>query len=59
MPVHDEKYITAKVRLFNGVIKTNFLGGEVPKEGVHHTSIPCITIDSVMKIEKNIYKFII
>ena len=52
MPVYDEKYITAKVRLFNDVIKTNFLGGEVPKEGVHDTCIPCITIDSVMKIEK-------
>ena len=26
MPVYDEKYIKAKVREFNGVIKTNFLG---------------------------------
>ena len=25
MPVYDEKYIKAKVREFNGVIKTNFL----------------------------------
>ena len=29
--VHDEKYIRAKVREFNGVIKTNFLNDEVPK----------------------------
>ena len=28
MPVYDEKYIKAKVREFNGAIKTNFLGGE-------------------------------
>ena len=31
MPVYDEKYIKAKVREFNSVIKTNFLGDEVPK----------------------------
>ena len=35
MPVYDEKYIKAKVREFNGVIKTNFLGDEIPGEGVH------------------------
>ena len=27
----------------------------VPKEGVHYTCIPCITIDSVIKVEKNNY----
>ena len=31
MPVYDEKYIKAKVREFNGMIKTNFLRDEVPK----------------------------
>ena len=31
MPVYDEKYINARVREFNGVIKTNFLGDEIPK----------------------------
>ena len=38
MPVYVEKYIKAKVREFNGVIKTNFLGDE--------------TIDSVIRMEK-------
>ena len=52
MPVYDEKYIKAKIREFNGVIKTNFLGGEAPKEGVDYTCIACITIDSVMRMEK-------
>ena len=51
-PVFDEKYIKAKVREFNGVIKTNFLGDEVPKENVHYTCITCITIDSVMIMKK-------
>ena len=52
MPVYDEKYINAKVREFNGVIKTNFLGDEIPKENVHYACIACITIDSVMRMEK-------
>ena len=52
MPVYDEKYIKAKVREFNGVIKTNFLGDEIPKESMHYTCIACITIDSVMRMEK-------
>ena len=39
--VYDEKYIKTKVNEFDGVIKTNFLG--------------CVTIDSVMIIEKKNY----
>ena len=53
MPVYDEKYIKAKLREFNGVIKINFLGDEVPEEIEYYTCIACITIDSVMKTEKN------
>ena len=52
MPVYDKKYIKAKVREFNCVIKTNFLGDEILKESVHYTCIACITIDSVMRMEK-------
>ena len=48
-------YIKAKVREFNGVIKTNFLGDEVPKENKHYTCIACITIDSVVRMEKENY----
>ena len=55
MPVYDEQYIKAKVRVFNGVIKTNFLCDEVPKENKHYTCIACITIDSVMRMEKKNY----
>ena len=45
MPLDDEKYIKAKLREFSGVIKTNFLGDEVPKKTEHFTYIACITID--------------
>ena len=55
MPVYNEKYIKVKVREFNGVIKKNFWGDEITKEGVHHTCIACITIDSVMRMEKKNY----
>ena len=37
------------------MIKTNFLGDETPKENLHCTCIACITIDSVMMIEKKNY----
>ena len=55
MPVHDEKYIKAKVKEFNSVTKAIFLGDEIPKENIHYTCAASITIDSVMKIEKNNY----
>ena len=32
MPIYNEKYTKAKVREFNGVIKTNFWGNEIPKK---------------------------
>ena len=50
-PVYEYKYLKAKVREFDGVIKTNFLGNDMPKEN-NYTCITCITIDSVLKIDK-------
>ena len=54
-PVYNQKYLKVKVKEFDGVIKTNFLGNEVPKENMHYTCIACITIDSVMRMEKKNY----
>ena len=54
-PVYDEKYIKAKVTEFSGVIKTTFFSYEVPKENEHYTCTTCITIDSVMRMEKKNY----
>ena len=54
-PVYEYKYLKAKVREFDGVIKTNFLGNGMPKENTHYTCIACITIDSVIKIENKNY----
>ena len=52
-PVYEYKYLKAKVREFDGVIKTNFLGNDMPKENMHYICIACITIDSVMRMDKN------
>ena len=42
MSVYDQTYIKAEVREFDGVIKTNFLGNEIPKENMHYSCIPCL-----------------
>ena len=36
-----------------GVIRINFLGNDIPKENMDYTCIACITINSVMRIDKN------
>ena len=54
-PIYEQKYLKTKVREFDGVIKTNFLGNGVPKENMHYTCIACKTIDSVMKMNKKNY----
>ena len=51
-PVYENKYLKAKIREFNGNIKTNFLGNNLPKENTYYTCIACITVDSVMKMSK-------
>ena len=50
--IYDQIYIKAKVREFDGAIKKNFLGNDVPKENVHYTCIACVTIDSVIKMDQ-------
>ena len=40
MPVYDE---------------TNFSGDGIPKENIHYTCIACVTIDTVMRMEKKNY----
>ena len=57
--VYEYNYLKAEVREFDGIIKTKFLGNNMPKENTHYTCIAYITIDSVLTIEeKIIQKFI-
>ena len=55
-PVYEYKYLKGKVIEFDGVIKINFLGDDIPKENMHYTYIACITIDSVINIDKKIIR---
>ena len=52
--VDEYRYLKAKVREFDGVTKTNVLGNDFPKENMHYTRIACVTIDSVLRIDKKI-----
>ena len=54
-PVYEYKYLNAKVKEFNGVIKIKFWGNDMPKENIHYTCIACVTIDSVLKIDERNY----
>ena len=54
-PIYEQKHLKAKIREFDGVIKTNILGNGVPKKDMHYTCIACITIDSAMKVGKKNY----
>ena len=54
-PIYENQYLKAKLREFNGSIKTNFLGNNVPEENTYYTCVACITLDSVLKMNKKNY----
>ena len=54
-PIYENKYLKTKGREFDGSIKTNFLGNSLPKENTYYTCIVCITVDSVLKMNKKNY----
>ena len=58
-PIYENKYLKSKVREFGSSIKTNFSGNGFPKENTYYTCIACITLASVLKMNKKIiHKFI-
>ena len=50
-PIRDDKYIIAKLKIFNGANKTTFIDDIIPFEKNHYTCISAIDIDSVLKID--------
>ena len=54
-PIYDDSYIKTKVKTFNEIIKTLFDGNEMPKERVEYACIACISIDSILKVDKKNY----
>ena len=49
--VRDDKYIIAKLKIFNRINRTTFTDNAIPIERNHYTCIPAIDIDSVLKID--------
>ena len=49
---YDDQYIKTKVKIFSEVIKTLFDRDKIPEEKVGYTCLSCISIDSVLKIDK-------
>ena len=54
-PIYEKKYLKAKLREFEGEIKTNFLDNGTPKGNMYYICIACIAIDTVMKMNKRNY----
>ena len=50
-PVRDDKYIIAKLKIFNGTNRTTFTDNIIPFEKNHYTCIPAIDVDSVLKVD--------
>ena len=50
-PVRDDKYIVAKLKIFNKINRTTFTDNVIPIERNHYTCIPATDIDSVLKID--------
>ena len=53
-PVRDDKYLVAKLKIFNRINRTTFNNNNnnnIPIEKNHYICIPAIDIDSVLKID--------
>ena len=56
-PVRDDKYLVAKLKIFDRINRTTFNNNNnsIPIEKNHYICIPAIDIDSVIKIDKRAY----
>ena len=54
-PVCNDKYIIAKLKIFNKINGTTFTNNVMPIEKNHYICIPAIDIDSVLKIDKKAF----
>ena len=50
-PIRDDKYIIAKLKIFNGTNRTTFTDNIIPIERNNYICITAIDLDSVLKIE--------
>ena len=52
--IYNDQYNKTKVKTFK-MIKTLFDNGKIPEEKIEYECIPCISVDSVLKMEKTYY----
>ena len=50
-PVRDDKYLIAKLKIFNGTNRTTFTSNTIPIERTSYNCIPAIDIDSVLRTD--------
>ena len=53
--VYDEKYSKTRAKDFEDKAITKFTDNEVPKENIQYSCIAAISVDSVIKLEKENY----
>ena len=49
--IYNDQYIKTKVKTFK-MVKTLFDNDEIPEERIEYECIPCISVDSVLRMEK-------
>ena len=55
-PVRDDKYLVAKLKIFDRITRRTFNNNNaIPIERNHYICIPAIDIESVLKIDKRVY----
>ena len=52
--IYNNHYIKTKVKTFK-MVKTLFDNDKIPEEKTEYECIPCISVDSVLKLQKKYY----
>ena len=50
-PVRDDKYLIAKLKIFNAINRTTLTNNAIPIKRTSYNCIPAVDIDSVLKID--------
>ena len=53
--IHNEKYLKAKIKSYNGKISTTFHNIKIPKKGSQYVCLSVTLIDSLFRADKNYY----
>ena len=54
-PVHNQKYLKAKIKSYNGKTNANFGKNKIPKEDSQYICLSLIMINFVFRTSKNYY----